>query len=135
MPPPLLAANVYISLARCASLLKTLAFSLAVSRAPTRILHVFEDEPYARTGVTLAGPARDLERTVILLSGRAVETVDLSRHVGNHPYIGAVDHVALRPLLRAELADAATSARNVGRALGQHHGGTKERRIFGNAER
>ncbi|CAI5514084.1 unnamed protein product [Closterium sp. Naga37s-1] len=86
------------------------------------ILHVFEDEPYARTGVTLAGPARDLERTVILLSGRAVETVDLSRHVGNHPYIGAVDHVALRPLLRAELADAATSARNVGRALGQHHG-------------
>ncbi|CAI5936204.1 unnamed protein product [Closterium sp. NIES-65] len=122
MSSPLLAANVYISIARCASLLQSLASSLAASRAPTRILHVFEDEPYARTGVTLAGPARDLERTVILLSGRAIETVDLSRHVGSHPCIGVLDHVALRPLLRAELADAATSARNVGRNLGQHHG-------------
>ncbi|CAI5506599.1 unnamed protein product [Closterium sp. Naga37s-1] len=112
MSSPLLAANVYISFARCASLLQSLASSLAASRAPTRILHVFEDEPYARTGVTLAGPARDLERTLILLSGRAIETVDLSRHVGSHPCIGVLDHVALRPLLRAELADAATSARN-----------------------
>ncbi|CAI5457728.1 unnamed protein product [Closterium sp. Yama58-4] len=126
MSSPLLAANVYISLARCASLLQSLASSLAASRAPTRILHVFEDEPYARTGVTLAGPPPDLERTVIQLSGRAIETVDLSRHVGSHPCIGAVDHVALRPLLRAELADAAMSARNIGRNLGQHHGGLLE---------
>ncbi|GJP47326.1 hypothetical protein CLOM_g6536 [Closterium sp. NIES-68] len=122
MSPSLLAANVYISLARCASLLQSLASSLAASRAPTRILHVFEDEPYARTGVTLAGPARDLERTVILISGSAISTVDLTRHVGSHPSIGVVDHVALRPLLHAELADAATSARNIGEALGKEHG-------------
>ncbi|MBN1437842.1 MAG: glutamate formimidoyltransferase [Anaerolineales bacterium] len=76
------------------------------------------DRDHNRTVVTLAGdPAAMLEAAFAAVR-RAAERIDLRRHTGVHPRIGAADVVPFIPLQGASMEDCAELARALGRRIG-----------------
>ena len=66
--------------------------------APARLLDVHADPDHHRSVYTLVGEEDALVETLLAGAGRAVEVVDLRRHEGAHPRIGAVDVLPIVPL-------------------------------------
>jgi glutamate formiminotransferase len=83
-----------------------------------RLLDVHSDEDHNRSVYTLAGS--DEELVAALLSGIACarERIDLRRHEGAHPCIGAADVVPLVPIRDADAERASTAALELARRVG-----------------
>ena len=79
--------------------------ALAEAAAPA-LLDVHADPHHHRSVFTLAGPDDGLDRGLKALAALAVERINLRRHEGVHPRIGAVDVVPFVPLAGATIADA-----------------------------
>ncbi|MGH3034783.1 MAG: glutamate formimidoyltransferase [Gaiellaceae bacterium] len=69
----------------------------AVSR-PARLLDVHVDWDHHRSVFTLVGSGEELVGSLLAGIGCAAERIDLRRHEGAHPRIGAADVVPLVPL-------------------------------------
>jgi glutamate formiminotransferase len=67
--------------------------------APARLLDVHADADHHRSVYTLVGTGAELVETLASGIGRAVELIDLRRHEGAHPRVGAADVVPLVPLI------------------------------------
>jgi glutamate formiminotransferase len=76
---------------------------------PARLLDVHADRDHHRSVYTLVGTAAELVETLAAGVERAVELVDLRRHEGAHPRIGAADVVPIVPL-RPDHEEAARAA-------------------------
>jgi len=85
---------------------------------PARLLDVHVDPDHHRSVFTLVGEPEALLES--LLAGIAVarERIDLRRHEGAHPRIGAADVVPLVPLRPEELEGAREAALALGRRVG-----------------
>ena len=81
----------------------------AAFSGPARLLDVHTDRDHHRSVFTLVGSGGELVETLLQGIGRAVERIDLRRHEGAHPRIGAADVVPLVPL-EAEDEPAARAA-------------------------
>ena len=95
----------------------------AVERVPGAfLLDRTSDPSHNRSVLTLAGePApvlEALERTVAV----AVAEIDMERHSGEHPRIGAVDVVPFVPLAGATMNDCVELARNFGSRVADRFG-------------
>ena len=91
-------------------------------RSRARLLDVHADADHNRSVFTLVGSAEELVEALLAGIACAAERIDLRRHDGAHPHVGAADVVPLVPLA-PEDADAAreaalTLARRVGEELG-----------------
>ncbi len=76
----------------------TLAALREAFSAPARLLDVHADPDHNRSVYTLVGEPDALVRTLLAGIERAIELIDLRRHEGAHPRVGAVDVVPLVPL-------------------------------------
>jgi len=85
---------------------------------PARLLDVHTDWDHHRSVFTLVGSGPELVETLLGGIARAAERIDLRRHEGAHPRIGAADVVPLVPL-RPEHEPA---AREAALALGERVG-------------
>jgi glutamate formiminotransferase len=65
---------------------------------PARLLDVHVDPDHHRSVYTLVGSEDELVETLVAGIRRAVELVDLRRHAGAHPRVGAADVVPLVPI-------------------------------------
>ena len=65
---------------------------------PARLLDVHVDPDHHRSVYTLVGSEDELVETLLAGIRRAVELVDLRRHAGVHPRVGAADVVPLVPI-------------------------------------
>jgi glutamate formiminotransferase len=81
----------------------------AAFSGPARLLDVHTDRDHHRSVFTLVGSGAELVETLLQGIGLAVERIDLRRHEGAHPRIGAADVVPLVPL-EAEDEPAARAA-------------------------
>jgi glutamate formiminotransferase / 5-formyltetrahydrofolate cyclo-ligase len=95
----------------------------AVSAPPgVRLLDVSSDPDHNRTVLTLAGDADGLHAALLALYETALAEIDLNRHQGVHPRVGAVDVVPFVPLgdtpMAAAVAAAETLATEVARRFG-----------------
>ncbi len=71
----------------------------AMERVPDiRVLDCSSDPSHNRSVITMVGEAAPLHESVLRLFDVAVERIDLRRHHGVHPRIGAVDVVPFVPL-------------------------------------
>jgi glutamate formiminotransferase len=70
----------------------------AAFSAPARLLDVHADGDHNRAVFTLVGSGEELVETLLAGIRRAAERIDLRRHEGAHPRIGAADVVTLVPL-------------------------------------
>jgi glutamate formiminotransferase len=74
----------------------------AAMSTPARLLDVHTDWDHHRSVFTLVGSEEELVATLSAGVRRAVERIDLRRHDGAHPRVGAADVVPLVPLEPAD---------------------------------
>ena len=96
------------------------ALAQAVSSAEAvQLLDRTSDPDHNRSVLTFAGPApaavQAMERAVEV----ALERIDMRRHEGQHPRIGAVDVVPFVPLGETSMADCVELARSFGRTIAE----------------
>jgi glutamate formiminotransferase len=77
---------------------------------PARLLDVHADRDHHRSVYTLVGSGEELVETLVAGVRRAVELIDLRRHEGAHPRVGAADVVPIVPLRPEQEVDARTTA-------------------------
>jgi glutamate formiminotransferase len=87
-----------------------------------RVLDREMDANHNRSVVTLAGPPDAVARAAFQGVGRAAELIDMTRHTGQHPRIGAADVVPLVPLAGVTMAACVALARRLGRRIGEELG-------------
>jgi len=83
------------------------------------LLDVHLDPDHHRSVFTLAGDADELADALVAGTARACEFIDLRRHEGVHPRVGAVDVVPLVPLVPVDMEQAKSAALAVARRLGE----------------
>jgi glutamate formiminotransferase len=77
---------------------------------PARLLDVHADADHHRSVFTLVGSGEELVETLLAGIRWAAERIDLRRHEGAHPRIGAVDVVPFVPLVPEHEEDARAAA-------------------------
>jgi glutamate formiminotransferase len=84
-----------------------------------RVLDVHSDEDHNRSVYTLAGSEAELVAALLAGIGCARERIDLRRHDGAHPRIGAADVVPLVPVRPADAERARAAALELARRVGE----------------
>jgi glutamate formiminotransferase len=94
----------------------------AIRETPGVLLLGWEsDSDHNRSVVTFAGPEDAVVQGAIRSAGKAAELIDLSRHAGQHPRVGAADVIPFVPLQHATLSDCVRAAHRAGRELWERH--------------
>jgi len=90
----------------------------AALSSPARLLDVHVDEDHHRSVYTLVGEADDLIETLVAGIACARERIDLRRHEGAHPRIGAADVVPIVPIKPEDMEGAKATALALARRIG-----------------
>jgi len=72
------------------------------------------DSDHNRCVITLAGEREAIQEAAIRGAGKAAELIDLTRHQGAHPRMGAADVIPFIPIDGVTLEDCVAMARHVG---------------------
>ncbi len=75
------------------------------------------DETHNRSVVTFAGSAEPVVRAATAAVGRALELIDMTRHTGAHPRIGAVDVIPFVPIGTTRMEEVVDLARRFGEQI------------------
>lgn len=73
----------------------------AIDSASAHVLDTHRDQDHHRSVFTFAAPLNKVQEAVARLAAVAVECIDLTRHRGIHPRVGALDVVPLVPLVES----------------------------------
>jgi glutamate formiminotransferase len=98
------------------------ALAAAFSSRGARLLDVHSDADHHRSVLTLVGDDDELVDSLVAGIAAARERIDLRRHEGIHPRVGAADVVPLVPLRPADLERAKSAADRVARRVGEELG-------------
>ncbi|MDR0994717.1 MAG: glutamate formimidoyltransferase [Tannerella sp.] len=91
------------------------------ARAGVKLLDYSGDADHNRMVVTAVGEPEALKEAVIESVGRAIEEIDLRKHSGEHPRMGAADVIPFIPLGGASMDEADKLAKEVGKTLGERY--------------
>lgn len=83
-----------------------------------RILDLTGDRDHHRSVLTFAGPPGAVAEAGFAVAKKALELIDLTRHQGKHPRMGAIDVLPFVPLEGATMPDVVALARSVGARIG-----------------
>ncbi|MGI6621448.1 MAG: glutamate formimidoyltransferase [Bacillota bacterium] len=83
------------------------------------VLDASMDPSHNRSVVTFVGAPADVEQAAFRAARRASELIDMEKHEGEHPRIGATDVMPFVPILGATMEDCVEMARRVGRRIGE----------------
>ena len=86
---------------------------------PARLLDVHSDGDHNRSVFTLVGGEEELVASLLSGIACARERIDLRRHEGAHPRIGAADVVPLVPLEPGDMERACSAARALAKRVGE----------------
>src|SRR5919198_5502628 len=75
------------------------------------------DSDHNRCVITLVGEREPIQEAVIRGVGKAAELIDLNKHQGAHPRLGAADVVPFIPIEGVTLEDCVAMARHVGEEI------------------
>ncbi|MFB0515104.1 MAG: glutamate formimidoyltransferase [Candidatus Neomarinimicrobiota bacterium] len=84
-----------------------------------RLLHVDSSTDANRTVITFVGKPGSVGEAVFKVICKAAELIDMQRHQGIHPRIGAADVCPFVPLAGASMAECVRLARKVGERVGR----------------
>ncbi len=80
------------------------------------------DPDHNRTVVTLVGEKEALRDAVVEAMGKAAELIDLTKHEGQHPRMGATDVVPFVPIENATMEECVELAKEVAKLAYEKHG-------------
>ena len=75
-----------------------------LKRFPVKVLELSKDKDHNRTEATFLGAPDAVEAAVMAVTSRAVELIDMRKHKGSHPRMGAVDVVPFVPMRNMTMA-------------------------------
>lgn len=87
-----------------------------------KLLDYSNDEDHNRLVVTVVGEPQALKAAVLEAIGRAVELIDLNKHQGQHPRMGAVDVVPFIPIKGCTMEEAIGLSKEVGQEVADRYG-------------
>ncbi len=90
--------------------------------AGVRLLDVSSDTAHNRSVLTFVGDAESLRAAVLALFEAALSRIDLRKHRGEHPRMGAVDVVPFIPIRGASTEDCVRLSRETGAAIAERFG-------------
>jgi glutamate formiminotransferase len=94
----------------------------AVRAAPgVRLLDVSSDAAHNRSVLTFVADLTGVKEGVRALFDAAVSRIDLTRHSGEHPRMGAVDVVPVIPIRGATVEQCVALSREIGAAIAERH--------------
>ena len=86
---------------------------------PIELMEISSDADHNRTVFTFKGEPRAVLEATKRLSAKAVELIDMAKHTGAHPRIGAVDVVPFIPVKDVTIDEALEICREYGKFMGQ----------------
>ena len=95
---------------------------LVLREFPVKVLDLSMDADHNRADCTFLGDPDAVEACATAVTSRAVELIDMRRHAGSHPRMGAVDVVPFVPIRGLTMAEAAAIARRFGKTFAERHG-------------
>jgi glutamate formiminotransferase len=101
---------------------ETIAALAAAFGARARLLDVHTDVDHNRSVFTLVGPDAELVEALLAGIACARERIDLRRHAGVHPRIGALDVCPLVPVVPADMERAKAAALVLAARVGEEVG-------------
>ncbi len=116
---PILECVPNFSEGRDKTVLDRLAASFSVPGVT--LLDVSADADHNRSVFTVIGSQSGLFDAVLTAIGTAVETIDMQKHSGQHPRMGAADVVPFIPVRGATLSDADALAKRVAAAAAERY--------------
>ena len=92
----------------------------AIRLAPSvRVLDFSSDAAHNRSVITMAGDAAGLKAAVLAMFAAAIPAIDLRRHTGEHPRLGAVDVVPFVPIEGVTMEDCVRLAKETAAAVAE----------------
>jgi glutamate formiminotransferase len=99
------------------------AIAAAVRGAPgARLLDVSSDRSHNRSVLTFVGDAAGVRAAVRALFEAAVPRIDLRKHQGEHPRMGAVDVVPFIPIRGISMEQCVSLSREIGAEIAERFG-------------
>lgn len=98
------------------------AVARAFASKGATLLDVESDRDHHRSVVTIAGTHREVVDGAVEGAREAAKRIDLTRHAGAHPRMGATDVVPFIPLAGASMADAVAAAEEAAARIAQELG-------------
>ncbi len=95
------------------------AILAAVKGENCKILDASSDLSHNRSVVTFIGAPEDVEKAAFAAAKRAQELIDMEKHHGEHPRIGATDVIPFVPIHGVTMDDCVEMAKRVGRRIGE----------------
>ncbi|MDO4695419.1 glutamate formimidoyltransferase [Porphyromonas sp.] len=87
-----------------------------------KLLDYSNDEDHNRMVVTIVGEPQAVKTAVIAAAKIAVSKIDLNKHEGQHPRMGAVDVIPFIPIRNVSLDEAVELSKEVGKVIGEEVG-------------
>src|SRR5437870_1400678 len=85
------------------------------------LMNVHADPDHHRAVFSFLGVPAKVEAAALALAARVIELIDMRRHRGMHPRVGALDVLPFVPLAGISMAETAAIARRVGKSLADRH--------------
>lgn len=121
MPTPLVECIPNFSEARRTEVVEAIVQS--ITEIPqVSVLDRHSDLDHNRSVITFVGPPEAVEEAAYRAIARAAELIDLDRHTGEHPRIGATDVIPFVPITGISMQECVEMARRVGRRVGDELG-------------
>ena len=95
----------------------------AASSAPGASLIDYSSDPsHNRTVFTLLGNSQGIKTAACNLAKTAIENIDLTKHTGEHPRMGAVDVIPFVPIKGISMAECVQLSKDVGQTIAANLG-------------
>jgi len=117
MGGPIVECVPNVSEGRDWSVLDRIAGAVRSVRGVT-LADIHADSDHHRSVFTILGPPPDVESAALAAAEAALGAIDMQRHRGFHPRIGAVDVLPFIPLCSAAMGEVVALAHRVGETLG-----------------
>jgi len=88
-----------------------------VKQFKVRLLDVESDRDHNRSVITYVGEPEEIEKATFALAAKAVELIDMEKHKGEHPRIGALDVVPFVPISGVDMKECIAMAERVGKRI------------------
>ena len=87
-----------------------------------KLLDYSADKDHNRMVVTVIGEPEAVKKCMIEAVGVAIETIDLTKHNGGHPRLGAVDVIPFIPIKNMTIDEADALAKELGKTVAEKYG-------------
>ncbi len=91
-------------------------------KTSVKLLDYSADADHNRMVVTVVGEPQALKNAVLEAIGIAVKTIDLTKHEGQHPRMGAVDVVPFIPIREVTMEEAIALSKEVAQEAAERYG-------------